>query len=290
MSNVEISKSRVIRGYISLLLATLFWGSTFPIIKIVVCNIGSFSYTWIRSMIAITCLLPYVVYRVFKKSVEKFRREIFGGLVTGIAYALGLWLQGWGTGLTTASNSAFITELNVVFVHIYVALIERRYSIFLGIELLLAILGLYLLTLPTGGFNLGDFLVLLGAVAWAAQVILVSKFSDVDPLCFTFFEMIPASLFIISTLFNRYTINLTVDTILGLTYLGTVCTVGAFSLQVYGQRFVYPEVAALIYLLEPAFAAIFAWLMLGEIMKPLQILGAILILISMIIAIRTQKY
>jgi drug/metabolite transporter (DMT)-like permease len=274
-------------GPLVLLIATVLWGSTFPVIKLVVTDIGSFAYVWIRGLIAVLCLLPYVVFRLVKQSYNPvYRRVIIGGLLTGVAYALGLWLQGWGTGLTTASNSAFITGLNVVFVHLYVALVERRYSLRLGLELLLAVLGLYLLTMPTGGFNIGDFLVLLGAVAWAAQVILVSKYGGADPLAFTFFEILPSVLFVLPDVLYSGLPRISIRSLLGLAYLGTVCTVGAFSLQAYGQKYVLPEIAALIYLLEPVFAAVFAWAMLGEVMTLTQIIGASLMFTAMVIATR----
>jgi len=273
-----------IKGVSSLTLATLLWGSSFPVIKIVMNMVNSFTYVGYRTLFAVLVLFPYVI----RKMLRNFsKRDVINGLTTGIAYTLGLWLQGWGTGLTTAVNSAFITGLHVVFVHLYVALFEKRYSLSLGLELLLAVTGLYLLTTPSSGLGLGDFLVLLGAVAWATQVILVSKANPEDVFLFTFFEFIPPLTCLL--------ISLTTSTVpspsclLYILYLSITCSVLAFSLQAYGQRYVQPEVAALIYLLEPVFAAIFAWAMLGEVMTPIQIAGAALILTAMIMATKTQK-
>jgi len=273
-----------LKGFLALIIVTLLWGSSFPVIKLVVSDIGGYSYTWMRSGIASALLAPYVVYRAKQKTLS--RRVAVGGMLTGVAYALGLWLQGWGTGLTTASNSAFITGLNTVFVHIYAALIRRSYERTLAAELLLALAGLYLLTSPSGGIGLGDLLVLLGAVAWTAQVILVSRYGGDDPLSFTFFEMIPAITFIVGSLAEGVP-KLSFRALLGLMYLGAVCSVAAFSLQAYGQRYVRPEVAALIYLSEPVFASIFAALTLGEKLSPLQMVGASAILASMVLASRS---
>jgi len=272
------------KGFLALIAVTLLWGSSFPVIKIVVSDIGGYSYTWIRSGIASALLAPYVVYRARRKALS--RRVAVGGMVTGIAYALGLWLQGWGTGLTTASNSAFITGLNTVFVHLYAALVRGSYEKTLAAELLLALAGLYLLTSPGGGMGLGDLLVLLGAVAWAAQVILVSKYGGEDPLSFTFFEMIPATAFVAGSLAEGVP-RPSFRALLGLVYLAAACSVAAFSLQAYGQRYVKPEVAALIYLSEPVFASIFAALTLGEKLTPLQMVGASAILASMVLASRS---
>ncbi len=270
-----------IRGFSALILTTIFWSSSFPVIKIVIGSIGGFGYTWLRSVIALLGLSPYAIYKLRKG----FENEIaWGGLITGIAYGLGLWLQGWGTGITTASNSAFITGLNVMFVHLYAALVEKRYSFRLGVELILAITGLYLLTSPRGGFNLGDLLVLLGSIAWASQVILVSKYGGKDPILFTFFEMSPALLFILPDLIDDGLELPSFSSLLGVTYLGLVCSDVAFILQAYGQRYILPEIAAIIFLLEPILASIFSWIMLGEVLISLQILGAALIMCSIAMA------
>ncbi len=274
----------MIRGVTALLVTTILWGSSFPIIKIVVGETKGFCYAWMRSSVSVLSLLPYLLYCLYK---GRFRREVvLGGLITGISYALGLWLQGWGTGLTTASNSAFITGLNVVFVHLYVATIERRYSARLGIELMLAIMGLYLLTTPRGGFGLGDALVLASAVAWAAQVILVSKYGGKDPLLFTLFEMLPAIAFIVPDYVEGGLEVLPTNKLLGVIYLGLACSTTAFTLQAYGQRYVKPEIAALIFLLEPVFAALFSWAILGEVLTYVQVIGALTIMLSIVLATR----
>ncbi|MCC6021734.1 MAG: DMT family transporter, partial [Desulfurococcaceae archaeon] len=150
--------SSMLKGLVALILTSVLWGTSFPVIKTVMYYVNEYTYTWVRSLIAILGLTPYLLYTYYRGrfSVSTAR----GGLLAGIAYALGLWLQGWGTKYTTASNSAFITGLSVIYVHIYSATVMRRYSIKLFLALILSISGLYLLTTPTTGFNLGDLLVL----------------------------------------------------------------------------------------------------------------------------------
>ncbi len=265
------------KAFLALLTVVILWGSSFPVIKIVVTGIGGYRYTWVRGLIAFAFLTPFALKRVKWSGSGKY--TFYGGLITGAIYMAGLWLQGVGTSLTTASNSAFITGLNVVFVHLYVALIHRRYSGSLGAELILALIGLYLLTSPRGGFNLGDLLVLLGAIMWAGQVILVSKY-DGDPIVFTWAEMLPSITLVTLDMISSESITLTPTELLGLTYLGIVCSGVAFTLQVYGQKTIKPEIAALTYLLEPVFASIFSWIILGEVMNTIQLAGATLILIA----------
>ncbi|HDJ66530.1 MAG TPA: EamA family transporter, partial [Nitrososphaeria archaeon] len=72
--------------------------------------------------------------------------------------------------------------------------------------------------------------------------------------------------------------------LIALVYLGLVCSDAAFALQVYGQKFVEAAVAGIIFLFEPVFATFMSWLILEETLKPLQIIGASLILLSLFLS------
>jgi len=275
-------RSSNLKGLLALIGTTVLWATSFPAIKIVMSTLDAYTYTWLRSLIAALSLLPYIVYSYFKGKVSV--EAVRGGLFVGVAYALGLWLQGWGTKYTTASNSAFITGLNVVFVHLYVSLVERRYSLNLFLSLMLSATGLYLLTSPQVSVNIGDILVLAGAVAWAAQVVLLSKCSRHDPVVITFFEMLPAVVFVVPSVSYLEAETFSQTIVLAIVYLALVCGNSAFILQAYGQRFIAPEIASLIFLLEPVFASVFSYIVLKEALEPLQVLGAGLIVAGMAIA------
>jgi len=271
-----------VRGVLALTLTSVLWGSSFPVIKTVIANVNEYSYTWVRSLIAVTGLAPYLIYAYRREGISV--STVRGGLLAGLAYALGLWLQGWGTRYTTASNSAFITGLSVIYVHIYVGITARRYSLKLGLALTLSIAGLYMLTVPSTGFGVGDFLVLLGSFMWASQIILVSRYSHGNPLIFTFFEMIPALMFILPDIIDYGIEFIDFKYLLLITYLALVCSDSAFALQVLGQRYVSSAVAAIVFLLEPVSASLLSYILIGELMNSLQIIGASLILIAMLIA------
>ena len=271
-------------GVAALLGTVLLWGSSFPGIKVVVDIVDPMTYVWLRSLIAALVLAPYVVLGI--RRGRDLGDSVRGGLVTGIAFALGLWLQGWGTRYTTASNSAFITGLNVVFVHIYVALVGRRYSWRLASSLALSIVGLYLLTSPGGGFGLGDTLILLGALMWAAQIILIDKYRPKDPIAFTYAELVPSTFFLAPSLLVYGEPRITAGVLLVIIYLAVACADGAFILQAYGQRYVDPATTAMIFLLEPVFATIFSVIILHEEITHLQLVGMALILSALYLSVR----
>jgi len=279
---------RKLIGVLTLLFITILWGSSFPVIKIVVSHINSFCYIFYRNLIAILALSPYVIYKIIRRSLDKYIAK--NGLITGLAYISALWLQGWGTEYTSATCSAFITGLNVVFVHIYVILFERRFSNILLIELVLAVAGLYLITKPSDGILLGNLIVLVSSVFWAVQVILISKYAPNDPILFTYFELLPSLLYLIPTVLTGQVIIASREVVLCLTYLALICTVIAFTLQAYGQRYVSPETAAIIYLFEPVAAAVFSYILLEEKLDITQLAGSVMIITSITLATIENTY
>jgi drug/metabolite transporter (DMT)-like permease len=272
-------------GTLVLILVSILWGSSFVFIKLSVENISGFSYTFYRSLIALAALTPLVLAKLVKSSLDA--RSIRWGAVTGVTYMLGLLLQGIGTAYTTPSISAFITGLNTVHVHIYTGLIERRYSKLLLLSLALSILGLYLVTKPVGGFGFGELMVFLGSIAWAAEIILISRYSTrgVKRLEFLYGVLLPAITLAPYVLFIEKEVNLTIETLAYLTYLALICTLAATALQVIGQRYVSEATAAVIYLLEPVFATLFSATIYGEKIEALGALGGTLIVLASAIAV-----
>jgi len=262
---------------------TVLWGTSFPAIKVVASGIDSFTYTWGRGSLAAAVLGPYIAYLALKGVLR--REWVLGGLAAGSVYSLGIFFQGWGTSMTTASNSAFITGMNVVFVHAYQALRMRSYSPYLAASLALAVPGLWALTAPGTGFGLGDALVLVSAVFWAAQVIIVDRFSGSDPFVLAYFMILPSTAFAIpSALAGSLTRAPDPAVTASLTYLAIACTVAAFSLQAFGQRGVGPAATATIFLGEPLIGAVSSYLVLGETHGALWFLGAGLVMSSIVLA------
>lgn len=278
----SLGGNRQLLGTGILLLATFLWGSSFPVIKIVMESLDSLTYTWVRSLLSLLVLSPLIVLRLARGELDSIALK--GGLVAGVAYTLGLWLQGLGTKYTTASNSGFITGLHMVFVHLYVALVSRRYPPSLALGLIMAVVGVYLLTSPSTGFNKGDALVLAGALFWAAQVIVVDKYSERDIPQFLAAQFLVSVGFVVPDAIMDEVELPGVKELALLAYLALVTGVGAFGLQVLGQRFLGPAASTIVYQMEPVFAALLSYMVLGETMTLGQAMGGALILVAMFIA------
>lgn len=282
--------SKRLRADLLLLLITAIWGASFTLMKNVLEHIPSFAYLSLRFLIA-----SIILSIVFWKSIRNLNKKIFlYGSIIGLLLFGGMALQVSGLYYTTASNSAFITGLNVVMVPIVSAiLLKKKPDVSSVIGVCLAFLGLFFLS---GGlnfkFNIGDILTLLCALCFTFQIIFIDKYTqNNDPILIALvqigFVTLPSFLFWGGTGFQGFEMSTTVITTLLIT--GVLGTALAFAGQTIVQRNTTPTHTALIFSAEPLFGAIFAMLIpnsLGvtEALGVTASIGCALILGGMIIS------
>ena len=266
-------------GLMSLVATTALWGSSFVFIKLSVMEVSPYTYTFARTAIASAILIPLVLLkaRVRGVSVLGLKR----GFITGIVYSLGLCLQAAGTAYIDPSLSAFITGLSTIHVHLYSALVLREYTKLDLVALSSAVGGLYVLTSPTGGFDIGEALVFAATFMWAAQIVLIARYRNSPMLEFLAGNFLAGLVFAPLALHSG--IEITTEALLYLAYLALVCSVGATFFQVLGQRYVSPSTASLLFLLEPVFATVFSILCGLEEPQLHKVVGGGLILLSLFI-------
>jgi drug/metabolite transporter (DMT)-like permease len=209
-------------------------------------------------------------------------------LLMGAALFAGYALQTFGLRLTTPAKAAFITGLSVVIVPVVSALVLRRRlgrGAWLGVGLATA--GLALLTLNAGlTLNPGDLLVFGCAVAFAAQILLTGRFaSRADPVLLAFGQIAVVAVLAggAALLFERPSVP-SVAVLFAAAFTGVLATSLAFGIQTAAQRFTSPTRTALIFATEPIFAALFSFLLVGELLGPRQLAGCALITAGMVTA------
>lgn len=119
--------SKQIKADLFLLLITAIWGASFTLMKNVLEVIPSFAYLSLRFIIA-TIVLVVIYYKNLRTASKKV---IVYGCIIGLMLFGGMALQVSGLYYTTASNSAFITGLNVVMVpkfHSWMCSYINRYA------------------------------------------------------------------------------------------------------------------------------------------------------------------
>lgn len=281
--------SKQIRADISLLAITAIWGSSFTLMKNVLDHIPSFAYLSLRFIIAAAVLL--VIF--YKKFRLINRKALIYGCIIGLMLFGGMALQVSGLYFTTASNSAFITGLNVIMVPIISAMfLRKKPDLNSIIGVVLAFAGLFFLT---GGldfrFNLGDFLTLLCALCFALQIIFIDKFTrDQDAALLSVLQVgFAAVLYTGVWLGIDYKpVVLDATVIVTLLITGVLGTSLAFAVQTIVQKDTTPTHTALILTAEPVFGAVFAMLIpnsagVTETLKLHTVIGCVLILLGMLV-------
>ena len=229
-------------------------------------------------------------FRIDPKSTPLLLRAFAPALI-GVALFAGYSFQTAGLHLTTPAKAGFITGLSVVIVPLFAALILRQpptRNAWLGVGL--SVTGLGLLTLQAGlHVAAGDLLVLFGALAFAAHILLTGYFAPHhDPLRLTLGALVTVAILsgAAALIFDRPLdpAALTPSVLFAAAFTGVFATSIAFVLQTQAQRFTTSTHTALIFAAEPVFAGLFSFLLIGEVLGMQQVLGAVLILAGMIVA------
>lgn len=273
-----------LKADLTLLLVALVWGSAFAAQRIIGEMGNVFLFNGLRFLLGALLLWPFLRG---KPSLDRsgWKWVFIAGTVLFVASAL----QQAGLVYTTAGNAGFITSLYVVLVPIVLFFGWKERPFWTQIvAVFLAISGGYLLS--TGGeFHIqsGDLLELAGALFWAFHVVVLGKFaSRYDALRFS------AGQFLVSGMLNlgvgAFTESIPMAQIwlfVGALLYTAIFSVGVgYTLQVWAQRHTPPTDAAILLSLEAVFAVLFGWLVLGEVLSPIQALGCGLIFVAVLLA------
>ena len=282
-----------LRGSAYLLLATIIWGSTFVAQSVGMDYIGPFTFQAVRCALAVIGLLP-VIYITDKCASRSFRREWadkklwLGGLLCAIPLFLAVNLQQLGIVSTNAGKSAFLTAMYIVMVPIVGLFVGRKPSPMVPISVLLAVVGLYLLScVGVTQILLGDILLLLCALMFAVQILFVDRFApSVDALRLNCLQAAFCAVAsgIIAVFTETVTVPDLLDCWLPLCYAGFLSMGAAYSLQIVGQKHLEPAAASLIMSLESVFAVLCGWLFLQETMTLWEGIGCALVFAAVILS------
>ena len=283
MSEMRLTSRTRAESY--LLSLTIIWGSTFVLTKFILENASPFVYVAIRFFIA-SLLFAALFFRRLR-TISK--DGITKGLVLGVLLFLGFMLQTIGLKFTTASKSAFVTGLIVVFTPIFQLVIERKTpKIGNIIGVVLVAIGLYLLTSPKGSeFNIGDALTLVCAVLFSIYTVYLGVYGkEHDPAHLTFIQFTSTTILaaIAIPFLETAHLNLTFNFMLNIAYLTVMPTVVALYMMAKYQKFTTPTRSAIIYSMEPPIAAIFAFFIIGEQIGMMGVIGGVLILFGLIVS------
>ena len=266
---------------LALLLTTVIWGATFPATKAALEQISPLSFLSLRFFIGTLLVLLWLVasQRRLHRDRDVLRAS---ALTTGFLF-LGYLLQTVGLQYTTASNSAFLTALYVIFVPLILMRIDRRVVTATAI----AVIGLWLLIKPDTAMNVGDLMTLGCALAFAGHIICLERYTRrVDAPSLLVWQMVAMTLLFLPAPWWEESptgaFSPTAVLLIGLGVTGVLATL-AFAVQMWAQQLVPAQQVALLFASEPAYAAWLSWYFLGETLDMQGWIGSALILLAVVI-------
>jgi len=290
-----VNRSRI--ADISLLLVAMMWGSTFLIVQHAVRVLPPMAFNSVRFLGAalLLALIITVFYRGQWKQISG--KMLLHACLLGLFLFIGYAFQTAGLLYTTTSNAGFITGLSVVLVpFLSYVLLKHAISKFTWLSALLAASGLYLLTFTGAGMSLnkGDLLVFVCAIGFALHIGYTGVYAGRYP-SLTLAALQMAVVGILSLAASVWTENVgnTSDLIGKITkpdvLWALAISIGptsafAFWIQTVCQKYTTPSRVAIIYAMEPVFAAITGILFAGERLTVIGGIGCLCILAGMMIA------
>jgi len=276
-----------LRGSIYLLITSIIWGSAFVAQAVGNQAMSPTLFHSFRSFIASIAL--FVVYKSFK-SVRKYskKKSILTGIICGLVLAIASNLQQIGLVYSDVNKSGFITSLYIIMVPILFVIFKKRIEIKIWLSMIIAIIGLYFLTMTTSlNLELGDTLILASAFFFAVQIVIISfLIEDCNPILISLVQCLVIAIIslIYSFIIKDVIIYDLTASILPLLFTGILSSGVAYTLQIFGQRSVEASTASLILSLESVFAALTSMLLLNQFMTSREIFGSFLIFSAIIIS------
>ena len=283
----HFSPKRKITAIFLLILTTILWGSSFIITKNLTEEVPIFQYLGFRFLIAFLGFIP------FFPRLKNLNPKILGmAVITGLLYFFGMVFQTFGLQdpATTAGKAGFITGLSTIMVpFISWIMYKKHMNKYIWVAVALSTLGMaFLLLEGEGGLVFGDVLVLICSFFWPFYIIYNDKFvrvSDIFLYSTVQVAVISASSFIGSLLVGeKYLFNIYSTSVWSiLIYMGLGVVTLTFLFQNWSQQYQEPAQTAIIFTLEPVFAALFGFLIGNEILSLMGIIGFILIFTAILI-------
>ena len=300
----NISKKNNVIGTIYLLLTAIIWGSAFVAQFTGGTQVGNFAFIFLRTfigsitivfMIISTNFLKYKKF-IFIQDKSNLKKALYISFKCGILLFFSMAFQQIGVTLTDTAKSGFIASLTVICVpFLLFVLYGKKIRLTTIIFILTTLIGIGLISINSShGIVIGDILGIIAMFLYSISILQVTKYiKEVDALEFSLFRFLVVCIIALlaTLLFEKqglHFVNLK-NGFYSFMYAGIFSTGVAYSFQIIGQKYCNPVIATLLMSLEGLFAAVFGWIFLGHTLNYLQILGCIIMTISIVLVQLTDN-
>jgi drug/metabolite transporter (DMT)-like permease len=261
------------------------WGATFVLVKAALDHVSPLLFLAMRFTVATAALVGIFWARGWQTTkTDRLPHSLLAGFLTGTFLFSGYLFQTQGLRFTTAPKSAFITGLTSVMVPLLAALVYRnrpQVSEVAGVLVATAGMGLMTLEGAIGSIGKGDLLTFFCAIGFAAHIVTLGHYSEqVSFELLSVGQVGAAGLWSLALFWWVEGPRLEWHPMLVYAILvtGLLATAVAFTVQAWAQQYTTATRTALIYMLEPVFAWITSYWLMGEGLAGRAAAGALMIL------------
>lgn len=270
--------------YLGLLATTAVWGGAFLVMKDSLVRQDVYSFLASRFILAAAFMFMYKP----KSLTGLDRKFVKRAILIGILLCSGFIFQTFGLTQTTVSNTGFITGLYLVFTPLISWLILKR-EIFKvqWLAVLVATIGLYLISFNGISVGIGEILVLISALLFAGQIVALGEWSDGENTYALTLIQILVSAVIFFALSLKDGFQLPPDNAVwsAVFYTAFFATFLGFLIQTKAQSVMSATVAGVLLAMETPFALFFGLYFDNDPITLRIISGGTLVLIAMALVI-----
>ena len=275
-----------------LLLTATIWGVAFVAQSVGMDYVEPFTFNGVRNLLGALVLLPVIYGMSGKKAAAVEKKDTrtlwLGGMLCGLCLCVASSLQQIGIQYTTAGKAGFLTAMYIIIVPVFGLFLKKKCSPFVGISIVLATVGLYLLSIKAGfSIGKGDIYVILCAVVFSIHILVIDYFAPkcngVKLSCIQFL-VCGVLCSVIALVVEEPTISGILAAWLPIAYAGVMSCGVAYTLQIIGQKGMNPTVASLILSLESVISVLAGWLLLNQTLSVKEIIGCVIMFAAIILA------
>ncbi len=296
-----MNKSQL-KSSLLLFLTAAIWGSAFVAQSVGMEHVGPFTFNGARSVIATIVLFPCILFlKRFTPSNPVTSSDtsdiseiiskplLIGGISCGLLLTAATMFQQYGILSTSVGKAGFLTALYIILVPVLGLFLRKKCSPLIWLSVVLALIGLYLLSVTDGftSIETGDILLVICAFLFAVHILVIDHFSPlcdgVKMSCIQFF--VSAVICTVAALiFEKPTLNALLGAAVPILYAGVFSSGVAYTLQIIGQKNMNPTVASLILSLESVISVLSGWLILKQQLTLRELFGCVIVFAAIIIA------
>jgi drug/metabolite transporter (DMT)-like permease len=272
------------KSIILLIIVNFIWGGSYTFSKIALSEVSP-SY-----LVAINYLLGSIILSMmFYKHLKKINmKSLYCGVITGTLVAIGTIMVSVGLKYTTSVKAGLLNSVELMTIPIVSwILFKDKFKLNDAISIFIAVCGIILINFNgiTFTFNLGDLLCTIAPMLYALQISIISKYSkNIDEVQVTTTElfMIGIISLIVALIFETPPKVISNITIYSIIYLGIFTCAVAFYFETLALKRLKPTYAGLINATLPLFTMITSYVILGETLNVISLIGSFLIIAALL--------